>query len=135
MDVERILDEFINFISVFEKKMKIRYNIPDFQNSWCVRNVFDRKGTIDEYCYQYHGAGCRLEVNDVICEYNVAPLNGKDIKFSLWGFNEFINTHSDYKSLGYSSDYIKNELGKLIDNNVLSWVEMEGHVFEQYQVN
>lgn len=132
-NMEEILNDYIAFIKTFENKMIVKYNLE--KNPWNVRRVFDRKGVIDEYHYTYHGVGCRLESEGIICEYDVAPLDGKEIKFDSWNFWEFANTYPKYKPLQYTIEYIEEELLKLIDRGILSFMEIDGRIFQVYEVN
>ncbi|WP_409574954.1 DUF6896 domain-containing protein [Sphingobacterium siyangense] len=43
--------------------------------------------------YHFHGAGCRLEKDGVICEFDFMPTNEYSIKFCLWKMCEFILTN------------------------------------------
>ena len=101
MIIKKILEDYIQFIRDFETLMIEEYKLE--QNPFFKAGIlFDRKGNIDGYQYSYHGAGCKLEKEGIICEYDFAPLRGKEIEFSLWKFSEFIRTHPDYKDFNIS---------------------------------
>jgi hypothetical protein len=50
-------------------------------------------GIIGAYQYFYHGGGCKLEKDGVVCEFDYLPENGYPIKFSIWKFGEYIKTN------------------------------------------
>ena len=133
--MEEIINTYKSFIKDFEKKMITKYNLKE--NPFCKAGVlFDRKGFFEGYNYSYHGAGCRLEKDGIICEYDVTPFEGNEIEFSLWKFSEFIRTHPKYKNSIYNNEkIIEDELSKLIDKNILTWVNMEGRTFKIYQIS
>lgn len=120
-------------IKDFEQEMIFKYKLNE--NPWCKAGIlFERRGHIKGYDYNFHGAGCTLIKNGIICEYDVTLLTKKEIKFSLWKFSEFIRTHPDYSDKEYSMEYIDKKLSELIDIKILSWLEIEGKVFKIYQV-
>lgn len=132
MIIKKILEDYIQFIRNFEKLMIEEYKLK--QNPFFNAGIlFDRKGHINGYQYSYHGAGCTLQKDGIICEYDFVPLKGKEIEFSLWKFSEFIRTHPDYKDYNIS-ETLEIELLKLIDEKVLSWLEIEGRIYKIYQI-
>ena len=83
---------YIEFIKKFEGKLNSKFKISG--NIWERSGKdFPKSGKVGDYKYSFHGAGCRIENNGIICEYDIAPLNGKSIKFSLWKLANFIKTH------------------------------------------
>ncbi len=131
--MEEIIIEYSIFIKDFEDKIIKKYKLEN--NPWfSAGKLFDKKGEVDGYNYSYHGSGCTLEKDGIVCEYDIAPLNGKNIKFSLWKISEFIRTHPEYRKLEYETDYIENELSKLIQKKIVSWLELDGYVFKIYQI-
>lgn len=50
----------------------------------------DRSGQIGGFNYHFHGAGCRLEKDGIVCEFDFMPTNEYPIKFCLWKMSEFI---------------------------------------------
>jgi hypothetical protein len=87
--MEEILEKYVQMIKDFEQKMILKYDLNE--NPWCKSGIlFDRKDAIEEYNYYFHGTGCTLEKNGIICEYDVTLLKDKQIKFSLWKFSEFV---------------------------------------------
>ena len=131
--MEKILNEYIDFIRNFENSMKIKYKTN--KNPCLVAgDLFDGKGNLDGFDYWFHGTGCTVEKDGVMIEYDISPFVDDEINFSLWKFSEFIHTNPNYSKLNYYSDYIEKELAKLIDKRILSWLEIQGRVFKTYRV-
>jgi hypothetical protein len=131
--MEEIVNTYVNFIKEFEALLKHKYSIKENPRHFAGR-LFEKKGTIDSYRYQFHGAGCRIEKDDVICEYDSIFSKGNEIDFSLWEITKFIETHPKYKILNLSSEYIEQELYKLIQKEILSFQIINNCVFQVYQI-
>lgn len=131
MDIKKILIDYVKFIEEFEKIMMLKYNLS--VNPYTkAGKLFERNGNIDSYKYHYHGAGCTIEKDGVICEYNIAPLNVDGIKFSLWALSEFIGSNPKYKNLNYTIEAIEDDLKTLLENGTLRWDEIDGHFIKIY---
>ncbi|GGA65649.1 hypothetical protein GCM10008015_03020 [Flavobacterium palustre] len=131
--MENILREYVGFIRAFENSLKIKYNTS--KNPCTIAgSVFERKGTINGIDYWFHGSGCTAEKDSVIYAYDISAFVENEIEFSLWKFSEFIRTHPKYSLLKYSSEDIENELAKLIDKGILSWLVIMGRTYKTYRV-
>lgn len=131
--MEEILKEYVSFIRAFESSLKVKHNTN--QNPCAVAgNLFERKGTIEGINYWFHGTGCTAEKDSVIYAYDISIFVENEIEFSLWKFSELIRTHPKYSLLKYSSEDIENELAKLIDKGVLSWLTIMGRIYKTYRV-
>lgn len=131
--MEKIIGEFVGMINDFNQKMITKYNLSD--NPWCDQGLsFNKKGMIEDYDYWFHGAGCTLIRNGITCWYDVAPLNGKEIKFTSDAILKFINTHPEFNDKEYKLDIIEIELAKLIEKGIVSWVTLFGHIYNYYQI-
>ena len=131
--MEEIVNTYVSFIKEFEAILKHRYSFKENPRNFAGR-LFDKKGVIDNYSYQFHGAGCRLEKDDIICEYDSIFLERNEINFSLWEITAFIETHPKYKTYAMSSEYIEQELYKLIQKEILSFQIINNCVFQVYQI-
>ncbi len=120
--IETILTDYINFIRDFEILLKNKYK-QDINPCSFSSTFFERKGTINEIEYWFHGAGCTAQKNGVIYDYDIEV---NEIQFSQWKFSEFIRTHPDYQKLNYTPDYIQYHLYQLINREILSWLVIEG---------
>ncbi|UIR57314.1 hypothetical protein LZQ00_05730 [Sphingobacterium sp. SRCM116780] len=94
----------------------------------------ERKGEIGGHKFWYHGAGCRLEKEGVICEFDYLPENGFPVKFTNWEIYEFINSHNKWKEVKYSLDDIHAALLNLVERNKLFLLEIEGVKFPIFQI-
>lgn len=131
--MKNILNEYINFIRIFENSLKVKYNTT---KSPCeiAGSIFERKGVINEITYWFHGTGCTAEKEGVIYAYDISIFTDNEINFSLWKFSEFIRTHPEYSKLKYTSENIEDELAKLIDQGFLAWLTIMGRVYNTYRV-
>ncbi|WP_316838579.1 DUF6896 domain-containing protein [Pedobacter gandavensis] len=91
-------------------------------------------GTIGDYSFFYHGAGCRLEKEGVVCEFDFLPENGFPIKFSNWEVYEFINTNAKWSGITYNLDEIHIELLKLVEKRELVLLDISGVKFLVFQI-
>lgn len=129
--IEKILNDHYNFIKKIENLMRTEYNIDKNERILSLRGSnFQNKGEIHGYNYQFHGKGCRLEKEGVICDYNY---HKKAIVFTLWGLKQFITSCNHYRNENFSDDYLELELYKLIENGKLLWLIDGGVVWEVYQ--
>ncbi|HEX8562837.1 MAG TPA: hypothetical protein VF676_07655 [Flavobacterium sp.] len=132
--MENILQKYLELIRDFQEKLKSEYHITE--NPWVhAGKRVPNSGLIGDYSYQYHGSGVTINKSGIICEYDVAPLSEYEIKFSLWKFNAFIKSHPEFKSLNYDDKYVKGELDSLVIRGVLELLNIDGRVFQIYQVN
>ncbi|WP_282088453.1 DUF6896 domain-containing protein [Aquimarina algiphila] len=126
--MEKELELYISFIKDFEKELSVKHGISDdFWNK--SGKDFPKKGTTENYIYNFHGAGCTIEQNDIICEYDTAPLNGNNIKFSPWKFFNFIKTHPKLNTIskedlesGLQLLLTKKKISKLVINDIQTGV-------------
>lgn len=120
--MKKIVKSYLSFIDNYESLMREKYNIEKNISLWgtAQQNIFDKQGVINNYKYSYHGAGCRLEKDTIICEYDSAPLNEFNVKFTLDKFLEYIETHPAFKEMGLNKDNVRIELYKLVNDNIIS---------------
>lgn len=134
MNTEKKLEEYIAFINKFEEAIKKENNIPKNENIWSyMTSNFNIKGSVASYKYMRHGSGFTVEKDAVVCEYDKAPLNDYDIKFSFWKFRNFIA--SSYKEITIDDDILRKDLSDLIDKNILKWLIIDGVNWNIYQTN
>ncbi|MET3535469.1 DUF6896 domain-containing protein [Chryseobacterium limigenitum] len=131
--IENILLDYIVFIKTFEDLIRSEYQLSHDQRITSGINFyFQRESEIDNYKYRFHGAGCRLEKGDIICEYNYYI---NDITFTLWAIKQFIITNSKYQNESLSDKCLELELYKFIESGHLSWKIEDGVAWEIYQFN
>lgn len=125
--LEEVIRDYIEFIQ--EYKFMIKAQGKD-------EKIFEKKrnGVIGNYIFLYHGAGCRLERDGIICEYDFLPENGYPIKFSNWKIYEFINTNKKWNVKGYSQKDIHDGLMGLVEIKKLFLLEIGGVKFPVFQI-
>ncbi|OPC58137.1 hypothetical protein DSC47_11280 [Elizabethkingia miricola] len=129
-----LLKEYIIFIANFENALKAKYKIPNEVSIWSY--ITDRKikkGIVAVYNYTYHGSGFTVENNGIICEYDKAPINKHDIKFSLWKFKKFIETN--HKQLIIEDHILRKDLTDMIDLRFLEYLIIDGINWNIYQTS
>ncbi|SEN11505.1 hypothetical protein SAMN05421856_1191 [Chryseobacterium taichungense] len=134
MNTNKILIEYIDFIKDFEDTIKREKNISNNENIWSymVSNLIDKEN-INSYKFIRHGSGFTVEKNAVVCEYDKAPLNEYDIKFSFWKFKNFIE--SSYKEIVVDQIALKNDLSHMIEKGILHWLIIDDINWNIYQTN
>lgn len=117
--IENILLDYIKFIKTFEDLIRSEYQLSHDQRIMPrMDHPYGKRGKIKDYTYWFHGSGCCLEKDNIICEYDYSPDN--TIIFSLWKFKQFVITHPQYKNKGLTDKHLKLELYKLIEKRTLS---------------
>ena len=92
------LNSYVKFIRDFEKELEKKCQISnDFWNKSGIK--FPKTGNTKSFKYSFHGAGCRVEKGEVVCEYDIAPLNDNDINFSLWKLFNYIETNPELENV------------------------------------
>ncbi|SEH45582.1 DUF6896 domain-containing protein [Chryseobacterium culicis] len=134
INTKKLLEEYLVFIVNFESVLKKEYDIPKNINIWSylVERKY-KKGTVATYNYICHGSGFTVEKNGIICEYDKAPLNEYDIKFSFWKFKNFIETN--HMQIIIDDSILKKDLSDLITANIVSWLIIDGINWNIYQTN
>ncbi|MFD2969946.1 DUF6896 domain-containing protein [Sphingobacterium bambusae] len=126
-DIELILVDYLAFIENFRVSL-LEHTGKNFYN------VKDKSGKIGDYFYHFHGAGCRLEKDNIVCEFDFLPQNEFPIKFSVWKFSEFINTNERWQHLKMELPELDVELKKLVFEKKLHLLDIGGVIFQIFQV-
>lgn len=107
MEIKKYLEAYKLFIVEFEEAMKKNYhfegNISDYVNI-----LFEDTGSIKNYKYHFHGGGCEIIQNNIICDYDIINY-GKDFKFefSIWKLYTFIKI---YFNIDIEEENLKQEI-------------------------
>jgi len=134
--IKKILHLYILFIKEFQLVLSKEYSFDVNEESWSnIRTKIPNASTILEFSYRFHGAGCRVEKEKQVCEFDYAPVDEYPIKFSAWKLLEFINSNGDYAKFNYTEEDIVNKLDMLVEQKILNKLEFGGVVFETYQIN
>ncbi|WP_316822993.1 DUF6896 domain-containing protein [Pedobacter gandavensis] len=125
--LNEILIEYVNFIEEYKSLIKCQNKSED-------DFISIKNGEIGSYSFFYHGAGCRLEKDGIICEFDFLPENDFPIKFSSWKMYEFIKTNERWNKLKFSLDDVHTGLLKLVETKRLVLLEINGVSFPIFQV-
>lgn len=129
--IKQILDDHFTFIQNFINLINQKYNIGNNKNILTLKgNDFQREGNIEDYTYYFHGTGCSLKKDNIICEYDYY---GNNVTFTLWDLKQFISTNPKYKNENFSDKYLEIELYKLIEKGELSWKISDNIILKVYQ--
>lgn len=107
-----ILIDYVNFIEAYK-------NLVRNHNRMESDLIQMSTGKIGNYAFLYHGAGCRLEKDGIICEFDFLPENGFPVKFSTWKMYEFIRTNKKWNKLKFSLEEVHIGLLKLVEDKKL----------------
>lgn len=131
MEVLKWIKEYKSVIKDFEIVLKVKYNISIEENIYnYIGELIAAKGDVSNYDYFFHGAGCRIIKENIICEYDFIPYeNDRNYQFSLWKFKTFIE--SCYK-IEIENDKLKEILEHLVKINKLNKLQVENRIFDIY---
>lgn len=125
--LNEVLIDYVNFIEGYQEEIRS-------QNKTEIDLMQMRNGKIGSYDFFYHGAGCRLEKEGIVCEFDFLPENGFPIKFSSWEMLEFINTNKRWSGLNYSIEDVHTGLLNLVKKEKLVLLELYGRKFPIFQI-
>jgi len=125
--LNEILSDYVNFIEGYK-------NVIRSQNKTEDDFIHINNGKIGSYSFFYHGAGCRLEKDGIICEFDFLPENDFPIKFSSWKMYEFVKTNERWNKLDFSLEDVHTGLLKLVKTERLVLLEIDGVRFPIFQV-
>ncbi|MGB3106133.1 DUF6896 domain-containing protein [Sphingobacterium siyangense] len=126
--IRKVLNDYVAFIDGF--KHQFSPEMEEFEQ----RSRWNRSGHIDGFNYQFHGAGCRLEKDGIVCEFDFMPTNEYPIKFSLWEMKEFILTNKGYGINKLEESELHEVLYPLVEDGTLVKLVLGGVVWEVYQI-
>lgn len=126
--IRKVLNDYVAFIDDF--RCQFSPNMDEFEQ----RSSRNRSGHIGGFNYQFHGAGCRLEKDAIVCEFDFMPINEYPIKFSTWEMREFILTSKAYGIDKLEESELHELLHPLVEDGTLVKLVLGGVVWEIYQV-
>jgi hypothetical protein len=135
INLRTILNDYVAFIKLFEATLKEKYGVKT--NPYLnvgVPGLINRTGVIGGYEYRYHGLGCEIRYQDIICDYSIVPDQGTEIQFSIWALSQFIKTNLKYSDYAVNEKVLKDHIKDLVKKGVLSMLEIDGRVFEAYLI-
>ncbi|MGE8292367.1 MAG: DUF6896 domain-containing protein [Sphingobacterium sp.] len=128
LDLRTVLQDYVSLIEDFKSQFS-----PDI-NEFEQKSSRNRSGNIGEFKYQFHGAGCRLEKDGIVCEFDFMPTNEYPIKFCLWKMSEFILTNKVYGIDKLEESELHEVLHPLVEDGTLVKLVFGGVVWEIYQI-
>lgn len=128
LDLRKVLQDYVSLIEGFKSQFS-----PDI-NEFEKKSSRNRSGNIGEFKYQFHGAGCRLEKDGIVCEFDFMPINEYPIKFSIWKMSEFILTNKAYGIDKLELFELHEALHPLAEDGTLVKLVFGGVVWEIYQI-
>ncbi len=126
--IRKVLNDYVTFINDF--KYQFSPNMDEFEQ----KSSRNRSGQISGFNYQFHGAGCRLEKDGIVCEFDFMPTNEYPIKFSLWKMSEFILTNKVYGIDKLEESELHEVLHTLVEDGTLVKLVLGGVISEIYQI-
>ncbi|RKE56008.1 DUF6896 domain-containing protein [Sphingobacterium detergens] len=128
LDLRKVLQDYVSLIEDFKSQFS-----PDI-NEFEQKSSRNRSGNIGEFKYHFHGAGCRLEKEGIVCEFDFMPTNEYPIKFSIWKMSEFILTNKAYGIDKLEESELHEALHPLVEDRTLVKLVFGGVVWEIYQI-
>ena len=133
--MKEIIYSYILMIKKFKEELCLKHNLKN-DSSWDeIINNINKKANIGKIQFNFHGAGCRLQIDKQICEFDYAPTNEYPVKFDLWKIIEFINSNVSFKRLNYSENDVLKKINLLVDEGILSKLKVGDIELNVYQIN
>lgn len=121
--MKEIINSYIKFIRTFESFFKKEYGIKN--DLWDeIGKLIPREGNIGGYKYNFHGRGCRIEFNKIICEYDSGFINQGIINFSVWKLFKFIETSPNLSNMSMSD--VNSGILDLIEKKIVEKSVLDG---------
>lgn len=129
MEVKKYLEAYKFFIIEFEEAMREHYNFQD-NLSDNLNILFESEGSIENYKYRFHGGGCEIIQNNIICDYDFANYR-KDFnyEYSIWKLYVFIKT---YFNIDIHEANLKLEIEELVKKGEIKKLIIDGRVYDVY---
>lgn len=130
IDIQLHLRIYRSFIVSFEETLKKHYNINDNLYEDYIGVLFERKGSIDDFNYRFHGGGCEVIQNNIICDYNFIPYD-EDLKYqyTIWNLYKFIKSNSD---INITEEKLKKEIEALVEIGQIRKLVIDNKVYDTY---
>lgn len=130
IDIQLHLRIYRSFIISFEEALKKHYDINDNLYEDHIGVLFERKGSIDDFNYRFHGGGCEVIQNNIICDYNFIPYD-EDLKYqyTIWNLYKFIKSNSD---INITEEKLKKEIEALVEIGQIRKLVIDNKVYDTY---
>lgn len=91
------------------------------------------KEKVKDYEYFFHGAGCRIVKNKIICEYDFLSYeDGFSYQFSIWKLKSFIES---FYEIPLNEKELKQKIEELVTKGFLKKLKIENRIFDIYIVD
>jgi hypothetical protein len=135
MENINVLNNYVFNILNFENELKQKFIIKSDSELYSkINNEIPIEGCINKYNYKFHGAGCKLQIGDLIIEYDFMPINNYKIKFSTWKFLQFYKSFIDNK-IDIDQSFVKKGLDELVERKILYKLFLENKEYDIYQLS
>ena len=128
MEIMNYLLDDENFIIKFENALKEKYQIKDDIYEY-IGTIVKKKDSFGNYQYSFHGAGCKIAINNIVCEYDFSLDENSKYQFSLWKLKTFIESFYQNK---IEDVELRKSMEDLVSKNLLKKLIIEEKVFDIY---
>ncbi|WP_278351550.1 DUF6896 domain-containing protein [Chryseobacterium gleum] len=128
MEITKYLLDYENFIIKFENALKEKYQIKDDIYEY-IGTIVKKNDFFDNYQYNFHGAGCKFTINNIVCEYDFSLDENSKYQFSLWKLKTFIESFYQNK---IDDIELRKFLEDLVSKNLLRKLIIGEKVFDIY---
>ncbi|SFN70912.1 hypothetical protein SAMN05421738_12310 [Algoriella xinjiangensis] len=130
IDIQLYLRTYRSFIVSFEEALKKHYDINGNLYEDYIGVLFEREGSVDNFNYRFHGGGCEVIQNNIICDYDFIPYD-KNLKYqyTIWNLYTFIDTYFDIK---IDESNLKKEIEALVEIGKIKKLIIDNRVYETY---
>ncbi len=134
--IKEILNSYILLIKEFENKLSQEYNLNFEEGKWSdIVQKVPSNSKVSGLTFNFHGAGCRVEKGDIVCEFDYAPVDDCPVKFTAYKLFWFINSNNSYQKLKFTEDKIEDEINDLLRDNLLKRLKIGDFELDTYQIS
>ncbi|MCA4780933.1 hypothetical protein OBJ95_01290 [Empedobacter falsenii] len=130
IDIQLYLSAYRSFIASFEEALKKHYDINDNLYEDCIGVLFERIGSIDDFNYRFHGGGCEVIQNNIICDYDFIPYDEVfKYQYTIWKLYKFIKSDSN---ISITEEKLKKEIEDLVETGQIKKLVIDKKVYDTY---
>lgn len=131
-NLEKLIQNLVEYINTFENAMQQHYSLQGLPYLG-IGKKFPKKGSIVSkeilITFNYHGAGCTVNYDSLILDYDVYISDENHIKLSPWKLGQFVNS---FLKEDVNIDRISQEMERLSRIGILNKLP-EGLAY--YEIN
>ncbi|WP_353166185.1 DUF6896 domain-containing protein [Empedobacter brevis] len=130
IDIPLYLRTYTSFIVSFEEALKKHYDINDNLYEDYIGVLFEREGSIDNFNYRFHGGGCEVIQNNIVCDYNFIPYSIEfKYQYTIWKLYKFIKS---YSNMSITEEELKKEIETLVEIGQIKKLVIDNKVYDTY---